>query len=80
MVRKFTNWWNVHRCIPKAVQRNEDFVMDGEVTAWMDGDLFFTEMVPQEYLQNWLGFQLAACCDFVQNLRLAMALGFDDAG
>ena len=79
VLRKFTTWWNANRCLPKAVERNEGFIMAGEVTAWMESDLFFTEMLPPEYLQRWLELQFRACTEFMGNLDLAMTLGFDVA-
>ena len=77
VLRKFTTWWNANCCAPKAVQCNEDFIMDSEVTAWMASDLFFTEMLPPEYLQRWLELQFRACAEFMGNLDLAMTLAFD---
>ena len=75
VLRKFTTWWNANRCLPKATERNEGFIMDGEVTAWMESDLFFTEMLSPEYLQRWLELQFRACTEFMGNLDLAMSLG-----
>ena len=75
VLRKFTTWWNANRCLPKAVERNEGFIMAGEVTAWMESDLFFTEMLSPEYLQRWLELQFRACTEFMGNLDLAMSLG-----
>jgi len=79
VLRKFTTWWNANRCAPKAVQCNEDFIMDSEVTAWMESDLFFPEMLSPEYLQRWLHLQFRACGELRRNLKLAMSLGFDCA-
>ena len=79
LVRTFTTWWNAHRCVPKAVQANEDFMMDGEVTAWMEGDLFFVDLLPEPYLREWLGLQVGACGQFVADLWLAASVGFDVA-